>query len=127
MTHTTTRLDSHAIYTYTGEDFVMCPKCGTRIDPPFDGPDGGPEGAWEGECDHCGFVGMFEHEDEEGRFFTTLRVTLEVSYEELGGMSPDEIRELLDFNLRNAIGNGLLTGDTAALVDTWSLQSEVES
>lgn len=56
--------------------------------------------------------------------FHPIHLTLDVLYD-LQGESADELKELLERNLRAAIGNGLLTGHTAAEVDQHSFTATV--
>ena len=49
-----------------------------------------------------------------------LRVVLDVEFE-LDGETIDDIQSLLERNLQNAIGNGLLTGSTGALVERFAM------
>jgi hypothetical protein len=48
-----------------------------------------------------------------------VRLVINVVYDESGGLNAQELADGLQRNVESAIGNGLLTGDTAATVETW--------
>lgn len=50
-----------------------------------------------------------------------LTLTLRVVYDP-NGMTAAELKALLDDHTRRAIGNGMLSGDTPAEVDEYSMQ-----
>lgn len=55
---------------------------------------------------------------------TKICFTLEVSYI-LNGEQPEEMVRRLENMVRHAIGEGMLTGETAAEVDEYSLNADV--
>lgn len=50
----------------------------------------------------------------------SARLTLDVSYQ-LNGVPPEEMRRLLNSLVERAVGEGLLTGHTAATVEEYSM------
>lgn len=50
---------------------------------------------------------------------TAMRLTLDIEYK-LKGLSPVQMRNILNHVIQTAVGNGLLTSDTNAEVETWS-------
>lgn len=51
----------------------------------------------------------------------TLRLTLDVTYE-ANGEDIGELKRMLEQAVERSIGNGMLTGETAAEVDSWSMK-----
>ena len=52
-----------------------------------------------------------------------LKLVLEVLYAQ-NGTSESELKTMLEDSVNHAVGNGLLTGETQATVDTWSCNVE---